>query len=81
MLVIFLNYYPMTWKHQIVHSASDADALKVFALANLSGVTQQVYKQLSAQESGVATDEEAARGYIVVENEVRFSPPLVLVIV
>jgi hypothetical protein len=74
MLVMFLNYYPMTWKHQIVHSAADEDVMKDpkmgHYLINLSGVTQQVYRQLSAQENGIATDEEAARGYIVVENEV-----------
>ena len=68
-LVMALNQYPMMHKHKIVHSADDRAAMAIKLLANLSGPNQQIYKQLSCQPNGKPTAEEAARGYIVVENE------------
>ena len=69
LLTIVLNCFPMHYKHKVVHSADDRAALRVKFLSNLSGPNQQIYKQLSSQPNGKPTAEEAARGYIVIENE------------
>ena len=69
LLTMVLNYFPMHYKHKVVHSADDQAALKIKFLSNLSGPNQQIYKMLSSEPNGKPTEEERKRGYVVVENE------------